>query len=391
MNIRKKIKIIDLSLFSLGSYIEQENYKGFDPYDGLESSIFKLPVLKSSKYLRFLSQQLIKRSPINFRPLLFIKKGYNPVTIGLCIQSYSYLYEADTHNKEKYLQKINFLISELEKLKSKGFQGSCWGYDFDWESRFSKINAFQPTVVATGIITNALFVCYEKTKISKAKSLLIDSTGFIINDLNRTYDNDNNICFSYSPNDKQQVLNASMKGARTLSQAFYLTDREEYLELARSAVKFVTNKQNNDGSWIYSRSKSGNWVDNYHTGYVLDCLDDFQKISGDIGIKKNINLGISYYLNNFITESGLPKFFNNETHPIDCTSAGQCILTLVRFDKQNIALKVALKTISEMQKSDGSFKFRKFRYYTISTSFMRWSNAWMYAGLSNLFHKIKLG
>ena len=100
----------------------------------------------------------------------------------------------------------------MENFKSKGFQGYCWGYDFDWESRFSKINAFQPTVVATGIITNALFVCYEKTKISKAKSLLIDSTGFIINDLNRTYDNDNNICFSYSPNDNQQVLNASMKG-----------------------------------------------------------------------------------------------------------------------------------------------------------------------------------
>ena len=100
-----------------------------------------------------------------------------------------------------------------------------------------------------------------------------------------------------------------MKGARALSQAFYLTDREEYLKLARSAVKFVINKQNMIVGSFYS--KSGNWVDNYHTGYVLDCLDDFQKISGDINIKKNINLGVSYYLNNFITESGIPKFFNN--------------------------------------------------------------------------------
>ena len=89
---KKKIKTLDYSLSSLGSYIEREKYKGFDPYDGLESSIFKL-LLKSSKYLRFLSQQLIKRFPINVRPFLFIKKGYNPVTLGLYIQSYSYLYE----------------------------------------------------------------------------------------------------------------------------------------------------------------------------------------------------------------------------------------------------------------------------------------------------------
>ena len=52
-------------------------------------------------------------------------------------------------------------------------------------------------------------------------------------------------------------------------------------------------------------------------------------------------------------------------------------------------MKVAQKTIEKMQKNDGSFKFRIFKYYSINTSFMRWSNAWMLAALSYLIYNAK--
>ena len=121
----------------------------------------------------------------------------------------------------------------------------------------------------------------------------------------------------------------------------------------------------------------------------MDCLDDFYKISGDKNIKKNIDLGLSFYLDNFVTKDGVPKFYNHNTFPIDCTSAGQCILTLLRLGNEKLAMKAAQKTIEKMQKNDGSFKFRIFKYYSINTSFMRWSNAWMLAALSNLIYNAK--
>lgn len=37
-----------------------------------------------------------------------------------------------------------------------------------------------------------------------------------------------------------------------------------------------------------------------------------------------------------------------------------------------------------MQKDNGSFKFRKIKYHTITTSFMRWSDAWMFATFNYL-------
>lgn len=375
--------MIKQSLKRLQFYIEKEDYKGFDPYDALKSPFFKLPFLKSNKLIRFGTQQLVKRLPFSIRPLLLVPKGYNPVTLGLSIQAYAYLYKAEPEYREKHLQKINFLIDELKTLVPDGFSGACWGYDFDWEARHAKIPAYQPTVVATGIITNALFIAYQNTGHKDAASLIESAANFIVKDLKRTY-KDDTFCFSYSPFDTQQVFNASMKGARLLSQAYSFNQNTEYKELAKQAVHFVVSHQKEDGSWGYSLANAGGWTDNYHTGYVLDCLNEYQKLTGDVTWSKNIEKGYSFYINHFIGVNGKPKFYHNNTYPIDCTSAAQTILTTLRFGDKEIARSTATWMSVNMQKKKGSFKFRKFKNYTIRTSFMRWSDAWMFAALSNL-------
>ena len=80
----------------------------------------------------------------------------------------------------------------------------------------------------------------------------------------------------------------------------------------------------------------------------------------------------------------MPNFYHNNLYPIDCTAASQTILTTIRFGDISIAQNVASFMAKTMQKKDGSFKFRKFKNYTITTSFMRWSDAWMFAALSYL-------
>jgi len=389
-----QIHLITESLDKLQLYIENENYRGWDPYDALSSPLFKLPFFKSNKFIRFASQQAVKRSPVNLRPLLRIPKGYNPVTIGLVLQGYCYQIENSKFKTQnsKINSKINLLVDELERLQSKGYSGTCWGYDFDWEARHAKIPAYQPTVVATGFITNALFICYSITGNEKAKELLISSANFVLNDLKRTYSKDYDtsaikykpFCFSYSPFDKQVVFNASMKGARLLSQVYSITKDKATIESAKKAVEFVTIEQNKNGSWYYSKAESGKYIDNYHTGYVLDCLDEYRKHSGDNSFDENINLGYEYFLKSFIEFNGEPKFYNNKKHPIDCTAAAQTILTLIRFDNKELAIKVAEYMINDMQDKRGYFYFRDYGNKKDKTSFMRWSNAWMFAVLSKL-------
>lgn len=372
---------ITSALIKLQSYIERENYRGNDPYDALSSPFFKLPILKSNKLIRFGTQQLVKRFPINLRPLLFVPKSVNPVTLGLSIQGYANLCNLYPEQKEVFIKKINTLIDHLEQLIPEGFCGACWGYDFDWEARNAKIPAYQPTVVATGIITNALFIAHKVTGIPKAKELVISAADFVSKDLKRSYDGEV-FCFSYSPFDHQKVFNASMKGVRILAQAYHFTQNELLKATAKEAVDFVVSHQQEDGSWHYSLAKAGGWIDNYHTGYILDCLDEYQILTDDRVYADNIRKGYDYYLKYFFDEDGFPYFYNNNKYPLDCTAASQAILTNIRFGNQDIAKNVAHYTIQKMQKKNGSFRFRKFKNYTISTSFMRWSDAWMFAALS---------
>ena len=403
------IQPIESAIHKLITHIESNQYRGFDPYDALKSPLFSLPVLRSNKTLRFASQQLVKRLPFNIRPLLAVPKGYNPVTLGLCIQGYSYLlsYYSKTHESEngrkgewvnpsplrpltpslprpsKYSETITFLINELIGLIPDGYTGACWGYDFPWEARYASIPAYQPTVVATGIISNALFICHTLTGNKEAGELCVSAADFVINDLKRTYDSDT-FCFSYSPFDDQAVFNASMKGVRILAQAYSLSKKEDYKKLAGQSVQYVLNNQNSDGSWFYSASGKGQWIDNYHTGYVLDCLDEYVKCTHDDSVKDVLQKGYNFYRINFFTPDGQPKFYHNRIWPVDCTAGAQSILTLCRFGDTVLAGKVAEYLINNMQSPKGGFYFRKYKNYTEKTIFMRWSNAWMFAALACL-------
>ncbi len=372
----------------LRNYIEVHDYRGYDPYDALKSPLFQWPFFRSSKWIRFSVQQLLKRSPLNLRPFFRVPPGYNPVTLGLCIQGYTYLAKADPENTDRYKEKINCLLDELIRLIPEGYSGACWGYDFPWDARYFNIPAYQPTVVATGIISNALFECYRYLKWQQAAELCVSAAGFVLKDLQRTPEG-NTFCFSYSPFDQQMVYNASMKGVRCLAQAYALTGDQCFRGEAEKAALFVTRHQQKDGSWPYAYRRTGQWIDNYHTGYVLDCLDEFiRHCQPSAGIfRKALDRGIRFYKTHFFENKQVPRFYHCKTYPIDCTAAAQSILSLTRFNEKEMAENVACWIIEHMQAKEGYFHFRKFKNYQIKTPYMRWSNAWMFAGLSNVLFK----
>jgi hypothetical protein len=365
-------------------YIESEDYSGYDPYDGLRSPLFRLPLLRTNKPIRFLSQQLIKRCPFNPRPVLGIRKSCNPVTLGLCIQGYVSMLSLYREKKRQLLDKIELLMTRLENSIASGYHGACWGYDFDWEARYATIPAYQPTVVATGIITNALFQYYLVSGSHRAIQLCQSAAEFVVNDLNQITFSDNSLCFSYSPFDRQTVFNASLKGVRLLSQVYSVTNRDEYRKLAARAVAFVIRHQQADGSWSYAASGKGHWIDNYHTGYVLDCLDDYEKYCKDSSVSSYKKKGFDFYQQHFIMADGHPRFYHNNPYPVDCTAAAQSILTLCRFGAVELATRVGHFMLKTMQHPQGYFYFRKYRFYVQRTSFMRWSQAWMMAALAHL-------
>ena len=371
----------------LKSYCESENFKGWDPYDGLNSWVIQKTPLKKSKFFRLAWIQLFKRNPINLRGIVGIKKEYNPKGLGLFLISYCNLYKIE--NKQEYLDKINVLGNEIIKLKSCGYSGACWGYNFDWQARAFFQPKYTPTVVATTFIGEALMKAYEVTKNKTFLSTAISSADFVLKDLNKSYDNDADFTLSYSPLDQTKVFNAGLLGAKLLSLIYKYTNNQQLLVEAKKIVSYVCKNQNPDGSWVYSTLPFHQWIDNFHTGYNLECIKVYQNISKDKSYEKNLEIGMKYYLNTFFTADGKSKYYNDKTYPIDIHAPAQLVVTLSKYGNLNeqkvLVDKVLNWTVNNMQSSKGFFYYQKNKHSTSRIPYIRWAQSWMFFAFSYYF------
>lgn len=339
---------------------------------------------------RILFQQGMRRFPLKLRKQLRIERGYNPVTLALCLRAFSDLAEVFPQEREPCESEIRFCMEGLLRLRSEGYSGSCWGYDFDWEGRYASLPAGTPTVVATGMVIDSLFQQYQRAPNEALLEVCTSAVNFVRHDLRKTHIQ-GSFCYSYSPIDNQCILNASMFGVRILVLGYELTDDTELLEEARRAVAFVIKHQRSDGSWPYAVGDSRTWTDNFHTGYILECLAEYARIASDSEAHSSVRRGLEFYLRHFLTADFIPKYYHDKVYPIDSTAGAQSILTLLSFGYKDQAARVAQWMVQAMQGDDGSFYYQKHRFRTNKISYMRWSNAWMFKALARLCKVLSTG
>lgn len=264
----------------------------------------------------------------------------------------------------------------------------CWGYNFDWQSKAFFLPQHTPTVVATSFIANAFLDAYEVFKEERFLKIARSSSDFICCDLNRTHEGEN-FCFSYSPLDKTTIHNANILGAHLLARTASLTGEEELKRTAFNSIKFVIDHQNPDGSWYYGTKPHHRWIDNFHTGFVLESLFDYINFTSKFKLRSNLKKGLKFYQDNFFLADGTPKYYHDRIYPIDIHSCAQSIITLVKLapvseQNQKLAEKAALWSLANMQDSQGYFYFQKKRFFNNKIAYMRWSQAWMLKALVTL-------
>lgn len=378
--IEEKLKLLE-------SYLEKNEFKGWDPFDGLNSKIFQSSPFSNSRLFRLLWLQTFKISPVNFRKITGTKKEVNPNTLGIALTTLS----LDEQFNEVTLKKVNAIVDTLESMSSKGWSGYCWGYNFDWQARAFFQPKYSPTVVPTTYIVCGLLDVYKITKEEKLLKIARSSCDFIINDLNRSIDKNGNICFSYSPLDNTVVYNATLLASKLLARVYEYTREPILIELAKSSVHFCLNAQNNDGSWFYGQKEYHKWIDNFHTGYNLECLRTYSRI-GSENIEASINRGLEYYLNNLF-EGSLAKYYNNKIYPIDLNAVSQLIITLKSMDKlsehKSKIESMLAWVFRNMWNKNGYFYYQKNYLYTNKIPYIRWTQIWMYYALTLYFNHLK--
>jgi hypothetical protein len=326
------ISQIQESFDKLAAYCKKEEFKGFDPYDGLNSPFFRsLPVISKNRFLRLVWIQTFKKMPVNLRPLFGIRKEYNPKALALFLSGFVALYRRE--KLQDYLAEIGFFTDKILEVSTPGYSGQCWGYNFDWESRAFFLPKYTPTIVVSSFVANALLDAYDVMPEERFLKAARSTCDFILKDLNRTFDDKGNYIFSYSKSDNSAVFNASLLGSRLLARVSSLTGDKFLMEEARKSVECICSCQNQDGSWPYGKLPFHQWIDNFHTGFNLECISDYMKYSGDSSFTQNLEKGFAFYINTFFTSEGVSKYYSNSVYPVDIHAPAQLVITVCSMGK----------------------------------------------------------
>ncbi len=359
-------------------YAEERDFRGWDPYDALNSPLLR--TLGINSLLRILFIQAFRRSPLNLRPLFMVPTGHNPKGLGLFLSAYARL-----GKKEKY----EYIKGLLKKYASKGYSGYAWGYNFPWQSRVFYVPPFTPTVVNTAFIGHALLDGFEMLGDREGLEMATSSTRFVLEDLNR-HEEEDFIIFSYTPIDRLKVLNASLLGASLLARVGRLLKDEKLMKMALKGGMLAVRMQNEDGSWYYGLgSRAMRYIDNFHTAFNILALMEIYRATENGAIKSSMEKGFRYWRGNFFSRDMLPKYYHNRLYPLDIHSYATAIVLLSRMGKTDDARRLIETAAKRMfDEKRNHWYFQEHRHYRIKIPYMRWSIAWMAYALSVFLDKM---
>jgi len=377
------------TVLRLLDYCCAREWAGYDPYDALNSRVFKALPFLNFKTARLAMTQGVKRSPFNLRPLLLVPKSPNPKGIALFLSSLVKLSSLGLFEKDAL---IPFMADKLLALRSPGTSYFCWGYNFDWQTRNELVPKGSPNVICSTFAANALLDAYERSGEPSYLAAAASAADFILEVL-FSREAGAKACFSYTPLGRTEIHNANLLGAALLCRVSRYPAKERFLAPALDATRYSVGKQREDGSWAYGESPSQQWVDNFHTGYNLVALKRISEYAASDEWRAALAKGLQFYKAHFLMKDGASRYFHNATYPIDIHSVAQSIITLVEFkgaSGENIALahSVFAWAMDHMWDKRGYFYFQKHRHHTVRTPFMRWSEAWMLFALSHLLEAL---
>jgi hypothetical protein len=331
------------------------------------------------------------------RPIRF------PIADAHYAMGFAFLYEA-THNELNLQRSIHFL-SELIRSRCRNFSDYCWGYPFDWVTRNGVIKEGTPLITTTPYCFEAFLQVAEllNSDIKDQKSVirhdLLDEYKQILQSITRhlAYDiKDFNASktassCSYTPFDEGGVINAAAYRAFLLTSASQSFGNDKHRQIAQRNLNFVLENQNPDGSWFYSTDGVRDFVDHYHTCFVMKALAKIHTLTGNDRCLVALSRGVGYYLENLFAEDGLPKPFSRaprltvyKRELYDCAECiNLCLLLRDQFPQLQATLEnVVAGVFKDWIKRDGSFRSRRLHFGWDNVPMHRWGQSQMFRSLA---------
>lgn len=375
------------SIEGVTAWVEGHNYEAYDPGDGELS--FLRHLTGDVQLLRRILTATVLRTPFHIRPWIGIKPHTS--TKGMGYMGWGYVKMYAHTGDENYRDRAESCFRWLMKNPSPGYPQYCWGNNFSFSTRAGTIPKYTPTIVWSSLIGLAFVEAYEVLKDPQYLDVAVRTCEWV-ESLPREQ-TDRGVCLSYVPFKQSSIHNSNMLGAALLARTAAYTKDEQSLSLARDAMTYSCSRQNTDGAWFYGEAPKYHWIDNFHTGYNLDCLKRYIDSTGDREFEPQLRQGFQYFKLHFFEPNGRPKYYHDRAQPTDIQCAAQAIDTLAYFSDMDpegldLAMKVAKWTIGNMQSQDGHFFYRDLGWKKVKTPMLHWGQGTMFKALAHLLSKI---
>ena len=202
-----------------------------------------------------------------------------PIADAHFAMGFAFLHEVT--GQPAYLTKAIHFLDELKASRSPGYENYCWGYPFDWVTRNGVLPAHTPFITTTPYVFEAFMQVQKLQPRDEWKEIMVSAVRYATDDIKeQPFPGGGKTC-SYMPGGEFKVVNASAYRATMLVSAAKIFGNDDWLKIAAGNVDFVLAAQNADGSWPYAKDGVRDFVDHFHTCFVMKALAKIFLQNGD--------------------------------------------------------------------------------------------------------------
>lgn len=308
---------------------------------------------------------------------------------------------AQTLDERKYYERAVQFLDVLEATRCQGYSRHAWGYPFDWVGVRWTIKAETPLITTEPYVYEAFSYVFEMDKDEKWLRTMKSLARHVAEDYVDTETSAQGSRVSYTPPpepDSGGVVNASAYRAFMLTKAALDFSEETYRKQAQRNLNFVLESQNADGSWCYAMDGERNFVDHFHTCFVLKALAKIERLTGNQECTTSIERGVAYYVEHLFDRDGLPKPFSRAprltVYRRELYDYAECINLAIllrgRFPRLDRHLETVMEDLLDRwQEPNGSFRSRHLLLGWDKVPMHRWAQAQLFRSLCLLLASAK--
>jgi len=364
-------------------------YAGYSKHDGLNSPLLGF-LAGSSRLTRLGAIQVVTRSPVDIRPLVGVRKARNAK--GLSLFARALLARHRMTGSADDAAQARGLLDWLIDHPAAGFDGLCWGYPYPWQDVGFFAPRDFPNRVVTAHVGQALVDGYETLHDDRYLDAANRAVWFLLQAPKTLFEDAGRRCVSYvpSPDIDWIVMDVSALAGAMAARVGAITGDAGLIREGGRLVRYVVSKQTDYGAWYYADPPSASHIthDNYHTGFILDAIQQYGLSAGSDEFDEAYRRGIEFYEQKLFEPSGAARFMSDRLYPVDIHGCAQGIITFSLQQRHlgtgaATATRVLDWTIGHMwDPASGWFYYQQRRRYRTRIRELRWCQGWMSWALS---------